>query len=187
MIVFMPQRAVERLWQMRINRQSLLKSMILAAIMFCPEGTRGFSPRKEGQAKSSSPEIRAEKGMKITIVYDNNPYDPRLRSDWGFSCLVSFRERAILFDTGGDGGILLENMKKLGIDPKGISTVLLSHIHGDHVGGLPAFLRQNSKVTVYVPGSFPADLKKKSGIGGHAGRSEPGQRDFPRHFHDRRA
>jgi 7,8-dihydropterin-6-yl-methyl-4-(beta-D-ribofuranosyl)aminobenzene 5'-phosphate synthase len=74
---------------------------------------------------------------------------------------VSLRERALLFDTGGDGVILLENMKKLEIDPKRISTVFLSHIHGDHVGGLPAFLRQNSKVTVYVPGSFPERLKEE--------------------------
>jgi 7,8-dihydropterin-6-yl-methyl-4-(beta-D-ribofuranosyl)aminobenzene 5'-phosphate synthase len=145
----------------RINRQSLLKSIVLAAIMVCPDGLGGFLPGKEGQAKQFAGDFRAEKGIKIMIVYDNNPHDPRLRSDWGFSCLVSFRERALLFDTGGDGGILLENMKKLGIDPKGISTVFLSHIHGDHVGGLPAFLRQNSKVTVYVPGSFPARFKEE--------------------------
>jgi len=145
----------------RINRQSLLKSIILAAIMVCPDGLGGFLSGKEGQAKQPAGDPRADRGIKITVVYDNNPYDPRLRSDWGFSCLVSLPERALLFDTGGDGGILLENMKKLGINPKGISMVFLSHIHGDHVGGLPAFLRQNNKVTVYVPGSFPARFKEE--------------------------
>ena len=145
----------------RINKQALLKSIILAAVMFCPEGPGFFLPGREGQAKQPSADFKGERGIKITIVYDNYPYDRRLQSDWGFSCLVILRERALLFDTGGDGDLLLENMKKLGIDPKRISTVFLSHIHGDHVGGLPAFLRQNRKVTVYVPGSFPARLKEE--------------------------
>jgi len=31
----------------------------------------------------------------------------------------------------------------LGIDPKEIDVVVLSHIHGDHVGGLNGFLQEN--------------------------------------------
>ena len=145
----------------RINKQSFLKNIILAAMVFCPEGSGFFSSGTEGQAKQVSAQMRSHQAMRITIVYDNNPYDPRLRPDWGFSCVIKFAGKVILFDTGGDGVILLENMKKLGIDPKGVSTVFLSHIHGDHVGGLPAFLRRNRKVTVYVPGFFPARLKEQ--------------------------
>jgi 7,8-dihydropterin-6-yl-methyl-4-(beta-D-ribofuranosyl)aminobenzene 5'-phosphate synthase len=147
--------------QMRINLQSLVKSVILAAMIFCPDGIGFFLSGRESQAKQPSPDLRGKQGMRITILYDNNDYDCRLRSDWGFSCLVHFRERAILFDTGGDGEILLDNMQKLGIDPKEIQAVLLSHIHGDHVGGLPAFLRQNNKVKIYVPASFPGRLKEE--------------------------
>jgi 7,8-dihydropterin-6-yl-methyl-4-(beta-D-ribofuranosyl)aminobenzene 5'-phosphate synthase len=50
-------------------------------------------------------------------------------------------------------------MKKLGINPKEIDLVVLSHIHGDHVGGLEGFLEQNNKVTVFFPASFPARFK----------------------------
>jgi 7,8-dihydropterin-6-yl-methyl-4-(beta-D-ribofuranosyl)aminobenzene 5'-phosphate synthase len=46
-------------------------------------------------------------------------------------------------------------MKHLGIDPKVVDAVVLSHIHADHTGGLGAFLRQNANVTVYLPCSFP--------------------------------
>jgi 7,8-dihydropterin-6-yl-methyl-4-(beta-D-ribofuranosyl)aminobenzene 5'-phosphate synthase len=145
----------------RINKQSFLKSIILVAMVFCPEGSGLFSSGKEGQTKQVFAQMRSDQAMRITIVYDNNPYDPRLRSDWGFSCVINLGERTLLFDTGGDGVILLENMERLGIDPEKFSAVFLSHIHGDHVGGLPAFLRQNSKVTVYVPGSFPARLKEE--------------------------
>ena len=95
----------------------------------------------------------------ITIVYDNNSYDNRLMTAWGFSCVVKSSQNCILFDTGGDGIALLHNMAKLGIDPKEIDAVVLSHVHGDHLGGLASFLECNSKVTVYMPISFPQRLK----------------------------
>jgi 7,8-dihydropterin-6-yl-methyl-4-(beta-D-ribofuranosyl)aminobenzene 5'-phosphate synthase len=98
--------------------------------------------------------------LTIAVTYDNNPYDDRLKTAWGFSCLVRLPERVILFDTGGDSSILLDNMEQLQIDPKEIDIVVLSHIHGDHVGGLGGILNQNSDVTVYLPASFPQGLKE---------------------------
>ena len=98
--------------------------------------------------------------MIITIVYDNNFYDSRLTVAWGFSCVVNLSQRVILFDTGGDGLFLLDNMVKLGIDPKEIDVLMLSHIHGDHTGGLAEFLKWNSQVTVYLPASFPRQIKE---------------------------
>ena len=50
-------------------------------------------------------------------------------------------------------------MQKLAIDPNSIDTVILSHIHGDHTGGLNRFLEKNSNVTVYLPKSFPKNFK----------------------------
>ena len=94
--------------------------------------------------------------MKITIVYDNRTLDPNLASAWGFSCLV---DDDLLFDTGGDGRTLLSNMAKMGIDPAGIRTVVLSHAHGDHTGGLGGLLETSVRPTVYVPRSFPTRFK----------------------------
>jgi len=37
--------------------------------------------------------------------------------------------------------------------------VVLSHIHGDHVGGLSGFLEENSAVPVYMLKSFPSSFK----------------------------
>ena len=67
----------------------------------------------------------------------------------------------MLFDTGGDAPTLLSNMKTLGFDPAEIDLVVLSHIHGDHVGGLGGILAANKRTTVYLPRSFPATFKTK--------------------------
>jgi len=74
--------------------------------------------------------------------------------------VIAGLEKTILFDTGGEGKILLANMRKLGIDPRGIHIVVLSHSHGDHTGGLHALLRQNRNVIVYALASFPAGIKR---------------------------
>jgi 7,8-dihydropterin-6-yl-methyl-4-(beta-D-ribofuranosyl)aminobenzene 5'-phosphate synthase len=107
---------------------------------------------------------RAE--MTITVIYDNNRHDSRLSPAWGFSCLAKLPQKTIFFDTGGDGTVLLHNMSKLGIDPKEIDVVVLSHVHGDHMGGLASFLKYNSNVTVYMPVSFPQGLKDEVTITG---------------------
>ena len=103
---------------------------------------------------------------EFTVVYDNNPYDARLRTAWGFSCLVRTGQTSLLFDTGGDGSVLLSNMRQLAIDPTEVSAVVLSHIHSDHVGGLEAFLERNGDVTVYAPMSFPPSFKHNIGAAG---------------------
>ena len=102
-----------------------------------------------------------DKDLSITVIYDNNPYKAGLETGWGFSCVLRGTEKTILFDTGGDGSKLLTNMAKLGISPKEIDIVVLSHIHRDHVGGLTRFLEKNPNVTVFAPKSFPADLKRE--------------------------
>jgi 7,8-dihydropterin-6-yl-methyl-4-(beta-D-ribofuranosyl)aminobenzene 5'-phosphate synthase len=104
-------------------------------------------------------EAAAGTGITITIIYDNNEYDEQLETAWGFSCLVEGPEKTILFDTGGDSTMLLRNMRTLGIDPQDVDVVVISHVHGDHVGGLAGFLEENHAVTVYLPQSFPESIK----------------------------
>ncbi len=97
--------------------------------------------------------------LRFTVLYNNVPQNEALITDWGFACLIEKGDEKILFDTGGDGDILLSNMEHLEIAPSDIDMVLLSHIHADHVGGLGTLLERNSDVIVYLPASFPDDFK----------------------------
>jgi 7,8-dihydropterin-6-yl-methyl-4-(beta-D-ribofuranosyl)aminobenzene 5'-phosphate synthase len=97
--------------------------------------------------------------ISIVVVFDNYPYRKDLKDSWGFACVIRGAEKTILFDTGGDGAILMGNLEKLKIDPQGIDAVVLSHAHGDHTGGLNAFLRANPRVEVYAPRSFSESFK----------------------------
>lgn len=99
--------------------------------------------------------------LKLYVVFNNIPYKARLKSNWGFACLIEGLDKTILFDTGGNGDILLSNMQRLGLDPKDVDAVILSHIHRDHTGGLDTFLARNPDVSVYMPESFPVSFQKK--------------------------
>ena len=106
--------------------------------------------------------------MSIRIVYNNIEHDRELTCGWGMGCVIEGMEKTILFDTGGDGTVLLSNMERMGIGPEEIDIVVLSHMHGDHTGGLKAFLHANPDVMVYLPKSFPSDFKR--GVQGQGAR-----------------
>ena len=99
--------------------------------------------------------------VKIIDVYDNVEFDSNFQTGFGFGCIVKLKDKTILFDTGSDSPTLLSNIDTAGIKPEEIDIVFLSHIHGDHTGGLLGFLEKNSDVKVYVPSSFPASFKNE--------------------------
>jgi 7,8-dihydropterin-6-yl-methyl-4-(beta-D-ribofuranosyl)aminobenzene 5'-phosphate synthase len=116
-------------------------------------------PSEDEPAMLPQNEATGSHEIELIILYDNNPFDPRLQESWGFACLVRLPEKTVLFDTGGDSATLLHNMRALEIDPAEIDAIVLSHIHGDHVGGLQGLLEENSDVIVHLPQSFPQGFK----------------------------
>ena len=63
----------------------------------------------------------------------------------GFSALVRIekagRERTLLFDTGVSANGMVENMRRLEIDPADVEVIVLSHGHWDHVTGMEGLVR----------------------------------------------
>ncbi|AYK15131.1 MAG: MBL fold metallo-hydrolase [Methanosarcina flavescens] len=98
--------------------------------------------------------------FRLTIVYGNKASQD-FTGSWGFATLIQTNYETLLFDTGWDGPLLLENLKKLKIEPAGIRKLILSHQHWDHIGGLPEILQANPGLEVYVPASFSENLKRE--------------------------
>ena len=100
--------------------------------------------------------LSAQQKTSVTILYDNIPFVDSLETSWGFAAFIEHGAKKILFDTGGKEDLLIENMRKLGVDTTAIDHVVLSHEHWDHIGGLVRIIEKNKGVTVYVP----ANMKK---------------------------
>jgi 7,8-dihydropterin-6-yl-methyl-4-(beta-D-ribofuranosyl)aminobenzene 5'-phosphate synthase len=127
-----------------------------------PTESRGFGEWRGSEVSMSSGDVDSgvvADDITITVLYDNASKTEGLKPAWGFSCLVRTSNADILFDCGGDGNVLLSNMKKLQVDPDSIQTVVLSHEHWDHVGGLAAVLENRGDVQVFMLHSFPDRLK----------------------------
>jgi len=137
-----------------------LAAMAVFGVVRCIEHTPPAVIPGEAPAPTEGLRVAANK-MTLTVVYDNNRYAPDSRTDWGFACLIERGQTALLFDTGGDPGILISNMSHLGLDSVHIDHIVLSHVHGDHTGGLNSVLNGESNPLVWLPASFPATFKDR--------------------------
>lgn len=142
----------------------LLCCALMLAVTGCGQGENEAVPPAGVEEVHEAPERGGE--AMLTVVFDNYPFLEGLETSWGFSCLVEGKEKTVLFDTGGDGDILLNNMAQLGIEPESIDAVVISHTHGDHTGGLARLLESNPNLEVYLPASSGAALKELALSGG---------------------
>jgi 7,8-dihydropterin-6-yl-methyl-4-(beta-D-ribofuranosyl)aminobenzene 5'-phosphate synthase len=150
------------------SRKIIHMSMTRAACFFCSVIALGgmfFLCTKvtimTANAHQNDVMQRGASAVRLTVVYDNNSMSAGLRTAWGFACVIETGETKVLFDTGGEGALLLENMRRLGVDPADIDLVVLSHTHGDHTGGLSDFLHIHPRLPVYFPRSFPKSLSEE--------------------------
>ena len=101
---------------------------------------------------------------RATILYDAFGNAENLKKDWGFSVLIEYSGKKILFDTGNNAEVFAENAKAMHVDLKDLDFVVISHRHGDHTSGLNYLLKVNPKVKIYAPaelfGVFGSTLPK---------------------------
>lgn len=90
-------------------------------------------------------------GLAVTILYDAFTDRPDLRPDWGFSALIEYHGKRILFDTGDNATILAENARRLHVDLRHLDLIVISHRHSDHTAGLPFVLGQAPATPLYAP------------------------------------
>lgn len=88
---------------------------------------------------------------QITILYDAFGKPSAMEKDWGFAAFIEYAGKRILFDTGDAPGILAKNAKAKGVDLSKLDFVVMSHRHGDHMGGMAYLLSINPTVKIYAP------------------------------------
>lgn len=114
-----------------------------------------------GLGAEDAPYASGSAAIKVTILYDNTVHTEGAKADWGFACLIEGTEKTILFDTGTQPKILEHNLETLGVDLEKVDMIVISHLHGDHTGGLAWVLENKSDVSVLIPVSFPDDFEEK--------------------------
>jgi len=111
---------------------------------------------------SRPPAHRDMTKAQITVLYDAFGNSSAMQKDWGYSALIEYGGKRILFDTGNNPAILAQNAKTKGIDLTMLDFVVMSHRHGDHMGGMAHLLAVNPNVKIYAPkegfGVYGGDL-----------------------------
>ncbi|MDO5434880.1 MAG: MBL fold metallo-hydrolase [Clostridia bacterium] len=87
--------------------------------------------------------------MRIVTLIENSPGDRGCAFEHGLSLYVETERHRLLMDTGA-GGAFLGNAEKLGIDLGRVDTVILSHGHYDHTGGVRAFAAVDPQAVIYL-------------------------------------
>jgi 7,8-dihydropterin-6-yl-methyl-4-(beta-D-ribofuranosyl)aminobenzene 5'-phosphate synthase len=100
------------------------------------------------------------KGVKIERPPRIADYRRALHNEWGLSLLLESQraseQHTAMLDFGYTPAALLNNMELVGVDPKRIEALIVSHGHYDHFGGLLAFLDKH-------PDALPTDVTLYAG------------------------
>lgn len=83
----------------------------------------------------------------VTLVEDTTKCE--LGAEHGLSIYAETEKHKLLFDVGTTD-LFIKNAKALGIDLSQVDTVVISHGHNDHGGGLDAFLAINDHAVIYL-------------------------------------
>jgi 7,8-dihydropterin-6-yl-methyl-4-(beta-D-ribofuranosyl)aminobenzene 5'-phosphate synthase len=106
--------------------RTLTKHLLLGSSICLLGVTSSYGAQSESTAQQPT----------ITVLYDAFGKVPGLHKDWGYSALVEAAGKQILFDTGNNPDILAANAKSLHVDLSRLDFVVMSHRHGDHMGGM---------------------------------------------------
>ena len=92
--------------------------------------------------------------MRIINLVENTEGQAGCGSEHGLCFYIETEHHKLLMDTG-QTDLLIANAQKLGIDLTEVDTVVLSHGHYDHGGGILPFAKLNPEAKIYVPeGAF---------------------------------
>ena len=88
-------------------------------------------------------------GLRIINLVENEPGSTGCEAVHGLSFYVETENHKLLFDTS-PSEVVLRNAQKLGVALTAVDTVILSHGHYDHSGGILAFVEINPRAKIYM-------------------------------------
>lgn len=126
-----------------------------------------------------TPRIANSKWVRVKRASITSVFDPlkTLHSQWGLALVLESKSgddtRTLMLDYGYTPEALLNNMAVMGIDPKVVQGMVLSHGHFDHFGGLVGLLKRHrsslpNELTLYVGGEDNfCNRKAATNVPGH--------------------
>lgn len=94
--------------------------------------------------------------MKIVTLMEDTCGHPECCFEHGLSVYIETKNHKILMDTGATSAFI-HNAAKLGVELGKVDTVILSHGHYDHAGGLLAFCEINKHAQIYMQQTATGD------------------------------
>lgn len=111
----------------------------------------GWGGSRAQGAEASPAGLPETAQARITVLYDAFGKPSAMQKDWGFAALIEYGGKRILFDTGDNPDILATNVRAKGADLSKLDFAVISHRHGDHMGGMKYLLAVNPSVKIYAP------------------------------------
>jgi 7,8-dihydropterin-6-yl-methyl-4-(beta-D-ribofuranosyl)aminobenzene 5'-phosphate synthase len=88
--------------------------------------------------------------ITIQVLVEDSSEKQHLKGEHGVSFFISYGENSLIFDTG-QSDLFIKNSQQMNISMDGMCSVILSHGHYDHTGGLPHLLNHlDSPLKVYI-------------------------------------
>ena len=87
--------------------------------------------------------------MRILNLVENELGNSGCEAAHGLSFYVETENHKLLFDSS-PSVVVISNAQKLGVDLSAVDTVLLSHGHYDHSGGILPFVELNPRAKIYM-------------------------------------
>lgn len=87
--------------------------------------------------------------MKVICLMENTQGERECLYEHGLSFYVETPKHRLVVDTGASGAFM-ENALRLGVDLGRVDTVILSHGHYDHAGGIMEFARRNPDAKILM-------------------------------------
>lgn len=101
--------------------------------------------------------------MKLISLIDNTAVDEKLYSENGMSFYLEFGGKNYLIDAGLTGKAA-ENARRMGLPVQKLDSVVITHNHSEHIGGIDSFMKLSPDAGIYLRAGAQTECFRKNGL-----------------------